>query len=267
MPITVEEKFGRVLSDQSAELTFIVRGTDSDIAARGELMSSSPSTHNGLKRDDIEVEEIAPEMWLCVVRYASSSQTSPEAGQSSFSFETRGGSQHITQSLQTVARYASPDIAAAPDFRGAIGVTTDGIDGVDITVPIYTFTETHYLPPEEVTTAYKGTLFHLTGCVNNGSFKGLAAGECLFLGASGSRRGTDPEDLWEISFAFAGSPNVSGMTIGGITGVAKKGWEYLWIRYQEAEDTAAKMLIRKPIAAYVERVYRDGNFAALGIGT
>jgi len=264
--ITVEEKFGRVLSDQSAELTFIVRGTDSDIAARGELMSSSPSTHNGLKRDDIEVEEIAPGMWLCVVRYASSSQTSPEIGQSSFSFEMRGGSQHITQSLQTVASYASSDIAAAPDFRGAIGVTSEGIDGVDITVPIYTFTETHYLSPEVVTTAYKGTLFHLTGCVNNGSFKGLAAGECLFLGATGARRGTDPDDLWEISFAFAGSPNVSGLTIGDITGVTKKGWEYLWIQYQEAEDTAAKMLIRKPIAAYVERVYRDGNFAALGIG-
>jgi len=31
--ITVEEKFGRGLSDQSAELTYIVRGTDSDIAA------------------------------------------------------------------------------------------------------------------------------------------------------------------------------------------------------------------------------------------
>jgi len=27
------------------------------------------------------------------------------------------------------------------------------------------------------------------------------------------------------------------------------------------------MLIRKPVAAYVERVYREGGFAALGIGT
>ena len=32
---------------------------------------------------------------------------------------------------------------------------------------------------------------------------GLAAGECLFLGASGSKRG---EDDWEIAFRFAASP-------------------------------------------------------------
>lgn len=266
MPITIEEKFGRVLSDNSAELTYIVRGTDSDVAARNETLSTSPVTHNGLKRDDVEAEEIASDMWLCVVRYASPERTEPEAGESSFSFETRGGSQHITQSLATVASYASPEVPGAPNFQGAIGVTADGVEGVDITVPVYTFSETHYLTNAQVTNAYKGTLFGLTGSVNNASFKGLAAGECLFLGAAGSRRGTSSDDLWEISFAFAGSPNVTGLTIGTIAGVAKKGWEYLWVRYQEAEDTDAKMLIQKPLAAYVEQVYRYGNFALLGIG-
>ena len=269
MPVTVEEKFGRVLSDDSAELTYVVRGTDSDVTARAKLLTASPVTHNGLKRDDVEVEELAPSMWMGVVRYASSDATPPEVGESSFSFETRGGTQHITQSLSTVGSYVAPDFpgGAAPDFKGAIGVTPDGVDGVDITVPVYTFSETHHLNPDDVTTSYKASLFALTGRVNSGSFKGLAVGECLFLGAAGSRRGTDPEDLWEISFAFAGSPNVTGLSVGTITGIAKKGWEYLWVRYQEAEDTAAKMLIRKPIAAYVEKVYRDGDFAALGIGT
>lgn len=138
---------------------------------------------------------------------------------------------------------------------------------MDITVPVYTFTETHTLAATTVTNAYKATLFGLTGRVNDASFKGLAEGECLFLGAAGSRRGTSAEDLWEISFAFAGSPNVTGLSVGTISGIAKNGWEYLWVRYQEAEDTSAKMLIRKPVAAYVERVYRDGSFSALGIGT
>lgn len=263
MAVSIEEKFGRLLSDESAELTYIVRGTTSDVTARLELLAAAPPIHNGLKRDDAEVEEIAPGMWLGVVRYTTSGGP-PEVGESTFSFETRGGSQHITQSLQTVGSYAAPGIAAAPDFGGAIGVTDSGIDGVDITVPVYTFSETHHFAPEFVTTAYKGTLFNLTGRVNDAPFKGLAAGECLFLGAAGTRRGDDP---WEISFAFAGSPNITNLSVGGITGIAKKGWEYLWVRYAEAEDTAAKMLVRKPIAAYVERVYREGNFAALGIGT
>ena len=74
---------------------------------------------------------------------------------------------------------------------------------------------------------------------------------------------TTPEG---ISFKFAASPNATGLVVGDITGIAKKGWEYLWVRYADAEDTSAKVLVKKPIAAYVEQVYPYGNFAGLGIG-
>ncbi|NLF86699.1 MAG: hypothetical protein GX571_11410 [Lentisphaerae bacterium] len=135
---------------------------------------------------------------------------------------------------------------------------------MDITVPVYTFSETHYVPSSTVTTSYKYTLFSLTGKVNNNSFKGLAAGECLFLGASGSKRGTDD---WEITFRFAGSPNRTGLTVGPISGISKKGWEYLWVRYADIEDTASHTLVKQPIGAYVEKVYEEGSFSSLGIGT
>jgi len=69
----------------------------------------------------------------------------------------------------------------------AIGVTDTGVEGVEIVVPVYNFSETHYLPDGQVTQGYKLTLFGLTGKVNNGSFRGFAAGEVLFLGASGSK--------------------------------------------------------------------------------
>ena len=59
------------------------------------------------------------------------------------------------------------------------------------------------------------------------------ARECLFLGAAGSKRGADdPSSLklrragWEITYRFAASPNRTGITVGEITGIAKKGWEY-----------------------------------------
>ena len=55
--------------------------------------------------------------------------------------------------------------------------------------------------------------------------------------------------------------------MGEITGIAKKGWEYLWVRYADAKDDTAKAIVKKPIAAYVEKVYEEGNFAGLGIGT
>ena len=136
--------------------------------------------------------------------------------------------------------------------------------GVDITVPVYNFSETHYLAASAVTQAYKNTLFALTGRVNNAPFKGLAAGECLFLGASGSKRGTDD---WEITYRFAGSPNRSGMTIGPITGVSKAGWDYMWVRYADTEDDDAKTIVKRPIAVYIERVYDVADFSLLGIGT
>jgi hypothetical protein len=270
--VTVEEKFGRVLSDRSAELTYIVRGTDSDTTARSNLLSGSPLLHDGLKRDDAEVEEIAPNTWLGTVRYVASESAQPVGGETSFSFETRGGTQHVTQSLATVASYAAPGLpGGAPDFRGAIGVTESGVEGVDIAVPVFNFTSTFYTG--SVTQGYVENLYALTGRVNSGTFTttidagvtmSFAGGEVLFLGAAGSRRGAPGSDQpWELNLAFAASPNVTGLTLGDITGIAKKGWEYLWARYQAAEDTTAKVLIHKPTAAYVERVYREGDFNLL----
>ena len=138
------------------------------------------------------------------------------------------------------------------------------MQGTDITVPVYNFTETHYIDDSLVTGGYKATLFSLTGRVNNAGFKGFATGEVLFLGASGAKRGFDD---WEITFRFAASPNVSGLSLGSINGINKEGWQYLWVRFSDDEDTSSSTLIKKPIAAYVEQVYEYGNFAGLGIGT
>ena len=38
------------------------------------------------------------------------------------------------------------------------------------------------------------------------------------------------------------------------------------MRYADTEDTASHTLVKQPVAAYVERVYEEGNFSALGIG-
>ena len=86
----------------------------------------------------------------------------------------------------------------------------------------------------------------------------------LFLGASGSKTGVEH---WEIAFKFAASPNVTNLDVGGITVSSKKGWEYLWVRFRDADDAAAKSLVKRPAAAYVERVYESADFSTLGIGT
>jgi len=149
------------------------------------------------------------------------------------------------------------------DYHSAVGVTKDGVAGVDITVPVYNFSETHTLAPEVITPFYKSMLFSLTGTVNNAMFRGFQAGEVLFLGASGNKRGMD---AWEITYKFAASPNVSGLIVGDIGPINKRGWDYLWVQYQEEEDPDAQVLVKRPKAVFVEQVYRFGNFALLGIG-
>jgi len=253
---------------QSVTMFYVLDGTSDDVTARDLLLSSTPGTYDGLVRDECSLEPIFVDTvndagkWECSVRYVKPEYQEPEVGESSFSFDTGGGTQHITQSLQTIASYAAS--GTPPDFQGAIGVTHDSVEGVDITVPVYNFSETHYLADTVVTEAYKQTLFQLTGKVNNAPFKGFAAGEVLFLGASGSKRG---EEDWEITFRFAASPNRTGLTVGSITGIDKKGWEYMWVRYADGEDEVAHAMVKKPVAVYIEKVYELGDFTQLGIGT
>jgi hypothetical protein len=74
-----------------------------------------------------------------------------------------------------------------------------------------------------VTGGYKLALFNLTGKVNGSGFKGFAKGEVLFLGASGSKRGLDD---WEITFRFAASPKVAGLSLGSIDGTChRRRWQ------------------------------------------
>ena len=156
----------------------------------------------------------------------------------------------------------------APDFSGAIGVTHDNVEGVDINIPVFSFNVNRIIAKAAMTATYIANLYVLTGKVNNDTFTvnvdgvdlTFAAGECLFLGASGGQRGSDD---WEIGFRFAGSPNAANLTVGLITGIAKKGWEYMWVRYADAEDADAKAIVKKPIAVYIEKVYDDGNFNLL----
>ncbi len=268
MPIACTENAGsrQWTEGRSAELSYTIRGTVDEAAAVEALKAAAPANFAGLRRQPVSVEPVCIDtenpdfcIWTGTANYAPRPDP-PQTGDSVFNFDTGGGTQHVTQSLQTVSRHP----AQAPDFQGAIGVTHDNVEGVDITVPVYNFSETHYVAAHLVTSAFKTRLFALTGKVNGASFKGLAAGECLFLGASGSRRG---EDDWEITFRFAGSPNRSGLAVGQIGGIAKKGWEYLWVRYADAEDAASHSLVKAPLAAYVEKVYEEGNFSDLGIGT
>lgn len=43
-------------------------------------------------------------------------------------------------------------------------------------------------------------------------------------------------------------------------------WDYLWVRYADKVAEGGKNMVKKPVAAYVEQVYPEGDFGRLGIG-
>lgn len=260
--VTVEELFaGRsevVSARPSAEIPFIVRGAADETEVILAAGDDTPTWYRGLPRKSIEIEErVNADTWR--IRVHCAPYEFSHSPQSSFAFDTSGGTQHVTQSLTTVGAYAAPG-CVAPDLQGAIGFTGENVEGVDITVPVFSFSESHIKDSSDVTSAYKTALFDLTGRVNASQFREFPAGSCLFLGASGSRR---EGEKWEITYRFAASPNRSNITIGDITGVSKRGWDYLWVLYADAVSEGA--VIKRPAAVYVEEVYESGDFSALGI--
>jgi hypothetical protein len=189
------------------------------------------------------------------------------------SFDTTGGTQHITQAESEVG-YPSGFGGANYQFM-AIGVDANGVNGVDIVAPQLQWQESYEVPNAYVTSNYIKSLAMVTGTTNNASFRSFAAGEVLFVGCSGSQEWDDQKGRgpWSLSYRFIASPNAgAGQTlpaksVGDITGIEKKGHEYLWVRYEESVAGASNALLKKPKAVYVNKVYRESSFSLLGIGT
>ncbi len=237
--------------DPTATLIFNLWRSDDELRIAAKLEDTAPALFDGLDADNYTLDPQGGGVWLANVNYKIRNQSSE-------SFDTTGGTVHVTQSFGT-NRFGP----LAPDFQGAIGVSDDRVDGVDITIPAYKFSETHYIPRIFVSTSYKNTLFQLTGKVNNASFKNFAAGEVLFLGSTGQRRGLED---FEITYNFAASPNIGSIVFTpDIEVINKEGWDYMWLFYADEVDSTAHRIVRRPKAAYVERVYPRADFGLLGL--
>jgi hypothetical protein len=217
--------------------------------------------------NNVPREWIAPGFWRFTVNFKSA--TGDRAtNDASFSFTTGGGTQHVTNSRQTIQGYGDPtnkdgngNLIPPPNFHGGINVTDSGVEGIDIHVPSFDFKTCYYIAPANMTQQYMNSLKSLTGKVNSdtvtlnvdGIIYTFQPGELLFLGADGSKRKGFTD--WELTLNWSESDNAQNLTVGPITGISKKGWEYLWVKYKPAIDSGSNSLIQQPEAVYVEQVY------------
>lgn len=261
-----------------AAIRYRIFDADTLAEAMAALYAQTPGVFNLygdfsviLPKASIEVERLTEDgAWDGVVTYqVQTAQTiaPPDSGPE-FSFDTSGETRHVTSGLGQVGY---PE-GVAPDFGVSVGVSKDGIEGTDIIIPGYKWTETHYLSNNTVSAEYKRLLADLTGCVHGGSdveathnFRGFEPGEVLFLGAQGSRRGAGD---WQLTFSFSRLPNQANFMVGDILVEKKHGWQYLWIRTHERKigDAPNEVVGALPSYVYVATVYPEADFEELGIG-
>lgn len=247
------------LVDPSWELHYGVAGTEDEEEVLALVQFTAPPFFHFLKLNTITIKPAGGGVWDATVKYAK------VPSDVVFTLDTGGGTAKITQSRETMRSYSieDPDLDH-PDFKGAIGVTENGVEGCDITIPVCNFKLTMIKARAEVTRDYLIDVARLTGTVNDENFQGFDSGEVLLMGVSASERN---QDDWEFTFSFAvalPAPDDDPILIDGVE-IVKNGWEYLWVLYKDVKDTTAHTIVKRPLAAYVEQVYRSADFAKLQI--
>jgi hypothetical protein len=258
------------LSGKSLERHYLGWGTSDPDTARYELLLQSPTIDGYLLRKDAEVEphDDSDTIWKGTVTYEPANQS--QGGgllPPTFRFSTSGGKTKIMSSYQVVGAYGEG--AAAGDYGLLIGVKDDGsVEGVEVEVPGFSWQETWRFTPQQLTWTYAKKVRDLSATTNRAVFRGFSPGEVLFLYADGGSQGQN-EDYREVTFHFASHPNETGLVVGDIAGIAKKGWEYLDIKYETAVigEGATQRKVQRPVRVYVHRVFREGNHNWLGIGS
>lgn len=243
-------------SATSATRVFAVTGIHDELIVRQYIESNLPSIYLELNLSDYHPRPLGNGLWNVTATYGAQQLTN--LGDVATSFDTTGGTRHITQSLATVGAYGNG--ALVTDFMGAINVDSSGVKGCDIPGPgTFKFSISKKWPVAFFDQTQIVALAAMTFRTNTDLFYGFAPGTLLFLGASGSQQGVKS---WDVTYQFAFSENVTNLTVGGITGINKKGWEYLWFVYRKFEVNSH--VVQRPWRGYVERVCETASFSTLG---
>ena len=229
---------------------FVVSGAHSENTCMNIALASSAVYRSGLWRQNVTASHDGNGVWKGKIHYGMIQRA---VGKWNLSFDTSGGTLHVTHNKAMRAKYGT----AARDTR-AIGLNDGQLDGCDIIIPALKLTWTFRHEAGVISLGRIKTLASFTGYVNNNAWMSFEPNEMLFLGATGSE-GNDTET--SVAYSFAASANVTGLTIGSISGIAKKGHDYLDVKWIDGEDTGVD--IKTASAVYTHRVYDEANFSTL----
>ncbi len=244
-------------------LLYSLTGVGDDAYARWYVTAATPLMHGGLYRQKISIDPEGGGLWDVVVPYGP--RPEPELNEFRLSFDTTGGTAHVTHSKDHIQTHIAVDPWTENNpHKGGINVADGVVEGVDIVISQFAWTEDWQLPITYMSMTYGTLIEAVTGTVNLNPFRNRPAGTVRFDGGVGSASNKEP-DLCSISFRFTTSKHTSDAMPNFKGGIAKMGWEYLWVESERKKD--GTNLPTVPRAVHVERVYDADDFAKLGIGS
>ena len=274
MPIEMWEapESGRTQNTSSGrrvEKIFTLKGTTDRLLAEGYVLLNTDDELENLPRQNIDLTPYkGSDLWKVILNYgAGSSSGGPiepsDIGDERASFSTRGNRVLVTQAKRHIEDYGIGE-TEPPNHNGAINVTEDGPQGVEIDQAAFTFEVRKVVAASDMDAAYSRALLDLTNKTNNAVWRGYQPGELRFLGCDGTQRDSES---WDLTFSFLGSPNLQNQTVDEVQGIDQKGHEYAWGTYETVVDDSVTppVKVKKLIAIHIEELYGSGDFNRLNL--
>lgn len=254
---------------QNTEIPYMVSGAANRAEAIAAVIAEAPPEYNGVPLETVRFDDWQGDTATVTASYASDDGTSStgddDDDEATLSYDCGGGTKHMTHAYYQSRVYGgdTDDAGGMIGWNGKSGSEAE-FSGVDVPCADMRLTYTKVMSRSKVTSvSYMKTVGHLTGMVNNDTFKGWAAGELMFLGCSFSAS-LKGRDKITVSFNFRAMPNEDNCVVAGKNVGSKKGFEYMWARSETEADSDGKPKVD------VKGIYKSGvclrtNFHKLGI--
>jgi hypothetical protein len=273
--ISIREIAGREGTDTinggTASVTWLVKGSADPADCRSALFAAEAaslldvSTYDGLYLNSLDRRRRGPTSWEFTAGYDG---LTPTVGSYTVSIDTTGAAILQTAALSETRFPVTGK--TLPNYLGSIDVQDGQPQGVERIIPALKISIRSKIATEYVESParYSKLIAELTGTTNNATVFSddegavFQAGELLFAGATGEVVAENPM----LTFTFIASKNLTSVTLGDITGVNKKGHEYLWYLFDYDKDATTGLLISKPRGCYVNKIYGEADHSLLKIG-
>jgi len=273
------------LISREVELRFLVVSMKGYADAEESGIKLAPLYYDGHRRTSLQCRPVGGGYYQVSATYGNTAANAYEGFSyetddgatfvpAGISVDTTGATEHITQAWSDSS---DPDayVGKYPDDAqktyGAVNVSGSQVNGVDVTVPAFQFTETWLIPAKyllvggtgaDEAVPYAETIRSMTGTVNDDEWRIFKPGEVLFLGARFDA--SSGQSMVPVTFSFSARKRREQFFVGEIEVGIKDGWDYLWIQYETPPDVSHDF--QRPRYVYVDRIYERKSFEDLKLG-